>query len=80
MAKPLFEIRVDDMDSVPVVYYNGEKIDKGRVHVSYEWESAEDDKNFGKHHMTIKYMDKDAGKYPVIRTIENERLCHEAMG
>lgn len=79
MAKPLLEIRVDDMDSVPVVYYNGEKIEH-KVQISYGWKTQDGDRLTGQHSMTIKYMDEKAGEIPVIRTIENERLSHEAMG
>jgi hypothetical protein len=76
MAKPMLEIRVDDMDSVPVVYYKGERIE-AEVSVSYDWQTRTDDrvlKGFGKHRMQVKYITNEPGALPVTNTIRHERV------
>jgi hypothetical protein len=72
MAKPLLEIRVDDMDSVPVVYYKGERIE-AKVSVAYHWQTRGSDP-FGKHKMQIKYVTSESSKLPVTHTIGHERV------
>jgi hypothetical protein len=76
MTKPLLEIRVDDMDSVPEIYYKGERIE-AKVSVDYHWQTRTDDKvlkGFGKHQMQVKYITSEPGELPVTHTIGHERV------
>jgi hypothetical protein len=56
MAKPLLEIRVDDMDSVPVIYYKGKPI-KAKVSISYDWHTRTEQP--GKQSIRIVHYDEE---------------------
>lgn len=57
---PLFELRINDLDSVPEVYLNGEKIE-GRQLIKYEWETKSNDQG-GLHELLLKYYNKDTNE------------------
>lgn len=69
---PLLEIRVDDMDSVPTVFYKGEEI-KGKCNVDYSWTTSDGDA-VGNHLLSLGFYDPEVNKYSTIQTIRHERV------
>ncbi|MCM6879777.1 hypothetical protein [Enterococcus faecium] len=73
----LLEIKLKDTDSVPEVYYKGERLDespKGLVDVSYHWKTDQftnDDR--GANDITIQYFSNFNDKYPDMKTIGHKR-------
>ncbi|HCK3994064.1 TPA: hypothetical protein N0A28_003430, partial [Enterococcus faecium] len=73
----LLEIKLKDTDSVPEVWYKGERLDespKGLVDVSYHWKTdgfTNDDR--GANDITIQYFSSFNDKYPDIKTIGHKR-------
>ncbi|URN94568.1 MAG: hypothetical protein NAG76_22590 [Candidatus Pristimantibacillus lignocellulolyticus] len=57
---PLFELRIHDLDSVPEVYLNGEKIE-GKQLIEYNWETK-DSISSGLHKVLLKYYKKDTNE------------------
>lgn len=66
---PLLVIEVDDIKSVPKVWYQGIKVEGKKV-ISYEWETRELDNN-GVHDIFIKHVNKED---LTVRTIGVENL------
>ncbi|MDQ8395475.1 hypothetical protein Q3E72_10315 [Enterococcus faecium] len=75
--KNLLEIKLKDTNSVPEVYYKGERLDelpKGLVDVSYHWKTdhfTNDDR--GANDITIQYFSSFNDKYPDMKTIGHKR-------
>ena len=73
---PLLEIKLQDLDSVPIVYYKGKEIFGDRlVSILYNFETMSD--SFGKQTIEIKGYDIDgfqSNKYPSLDTIKHERF------
>lgn len=73
----LLEIKLKDTDSVPEVYYKGERLDelpKGLVDVSYHWKTDGFSSNDrGANDITIQYFSSFNDKYPDIKTIGHKR-------
>lgn len=73
----LLEIKLKDTDSVPEVWYKGERLDelpKGLVDVSYHWKTDDftnDDR--GANDITIQYFSSFNDKYPDKKTIGHKR-------
>ncbi|STP40007.1 Uncharacterised protein [Enterococcus durans] len=73
----LLEIKLKDTDSVPEVWYKGERLDespKGLVDVSYHWKTdgfTNDDR--GANDITIQYFSSFNDKYPDMKTIGHKR-------
>ncbi|EOW1981605.1 hypothetical protein ACNZ6X_000828 [Enterococcus faecium] len=73
----LLEIKLKDTDSVPEVWYKGERLDelpKGLVDVSYHWKTdgfTNDDR--GANDITIQYFSSFNDKYPDKKTIGHKR-------
>lgn len=73
----LLEIKLRDTDSVPEVYYKGERLDelpKGLVDVSYHWKTdgfANDD--YGANDISIEYYETLNNKHPDRKTIGHKR-------
>lgn len=73
----LLEIKLKDTDSVPEVWYKGERLDelpKGLVDVSYHWKTDDftnDDR--GANDITIQYFSSFNDKYPDKKTIRHKR-------
>ncbi|WP_307781059.1 hypothetical protein RBL01_010520 [Enterococcus sp. SB12] len=73
----LLEIKLKDTDSVPEVWYKGERLDespKGLVDVSYHWKTDQftnDDR--GANDITIQYFSSFNDKYPDMKTIGHKR-------
>lgn len=73
----LLEIKLRDTDSVPEVWYKGERLDelpKGLVDVSYHWKTdgfTNDDR--GANDITIQYFSSFNDKYPDMKTIGHKR-------
>ena len=73
----LLEIKLKDTDSVPEVWYKGERLDelpKGLVDVSYHWKTDDftnDDR--GANDITIQYFSSSNDKYPDKKTIGHKR-------
>ncbi|MFV4884741.1 hypothetical protein RY279_04555 [Bacillus velezensis] len=69
--QPLLQIKLDDMTSIPEVYYKGEKITE-RVKVSFDWETATyyDE---SKANILIKRGVKDSFGQPTVETIETKK-------
>lgn len=73
----LLEIKLKDTDSVPEVWYKGERLDelpKGLVDVSYHWKTDDftnDDR--GANDITIQYFSSSNDKYPDMETIGHKR-------
>ncbi|NTL47827.1 hypothetical protein HQ679_05565 [Enterococcus faecium] len=77
-TKPnLLEIKLKDTDSVPEVYYKGERLDelpKGLVDISYHWKTdgfTDDDR--GANDINIEYYPTLNDKYLDKKTIEHKR-------
>lgn len=77
-TKPnLLEIKLKDTDSVPEVWYKGERLDelpKGLVDVSYHWKTdhfTNDDR--GANDITIEYYDSHNDKYLDRKIIGHKR-------
>lgn len=77
-TKPnLLEIKLKDTDSVPEVWYKGERLDelpKGLVDVSYHWKTdgfTDDDR--GANDINIEYYPTPNGKYLDKKIIEHKR-------
>lgn len=74
----LLEIKLKDTDSVPEVYYNGERLDKspkGLVDISYHWKTdgyTDDDR--GANDIAIEYYSTPDDKYLDKKTISHERV------
>lgn len=78
VTKPnLLEIKLKDTDSVPEVYYKGERLDelpKGLVDVSYHWKTDSFSSNDrGANDITIQYFSSFNDKYPDMKTIGHKR-------
>lgn len=78
VTKPnLLEIKLKDTDSVPEVWYKGERLDespKGLVDVSYHWKTdgfTNDDR--GANDITIEYYDSHNDKYLDRKIIGHKR-------
>ncbi|EME7126069.1 hypothetical protein PGJ40_001786 [Enterococcus faecium] len=75
--KNLLEIKLKDTDSVPEVYYKGERLDelpKGLVDVSYHWKTDGFSSNDrGANDITIQYFSSFNDKYPDMKTIGHKR-------
>lgn len=73
----LLEIKLKDTDSVPEVYYKGERLDelpKGLVDVSYHWKTDGFSSNDrGANDITIQYFSSFNDKYPDMKTIGHKR-------
>ncbi|WP_375730336.1 hypothetical protein [Enterococcus faecium] len=73
----LLEIKLKDTDSVPEVWYKGERLDespKGLVDVSYHWKTdgfTNDDR--GANNITIEYYDSHNDKYLDRKIIGHKR-------
>ncbi|HFQ3653139.1 TPA: hypothetical protein ACGV20_002278 [Enterococcus faecium] len=73
----LLEIKLRDTDSVPEVWYKGERLDelpKGLADVSYHWKTDDftnDDR--GANDITIQYFSSFNDKYPDMKTIGRKR-------
>lgn len=73
----LLEIKLKDTDSVPEVWYKGERLDespKGLVDVSYHWKTDDftnDDR--GANDITIEYYDSHNNKYLDRKIIGHKR-------
>ncbi len=73
----LLEIKLKDTDSVPEVWYKGERLDelpKGLVDVSYHWKTDDftnDDR--GANDITIEYYDSHNNKYLGRKIIGHKR-------
>ena len=73
----LLEIKLKDTDSVPEVWYKGERLDespKGLVDVSYHWKTdgfANDD--YGANDISIEYYETLNNKHPDRKTIGHKR-------
>ncbi|MCO5469184.1 hypothetical protein NG876_14615 [Enterococcus faecium] len=77
-TKPnLLEIKLKDTDSVPEVWYKGERLDespKGLVDVSYHWKTDGFSSNdCGANDITIQYFSSFNDKYPDMKTIGHKR-------
>ena len=74
--KPLLEIKLQELDSVPIVYYKGKEIfGDSLVSILYNFETVSD--FFGKQTIEIKEYDIDgfqSNKYPSLDTIKHERF------
>lgn len=75
--KNLLEIKLKDTNSVPEVYYKGERLDelpKGLVDVSYHWKTDGFSSNDrGANDITIQYFSSFNDKYPDMKTIGHKR-------
>ncbi len=75
--KNLLEIKLKDTDSVPEVYYKGERLDespKGLVDVSYHWKTDGFSSNDrGANDITIEYYDSHNNKYLDRKIIGHKR-------
>lgn len=73
----LLEIKLKDTDSVPEVYYKGERLDelpKGLVDVSYHWKTDGFSSNDrGANDITIEYYDSHNDKYLDRKIIGHKR-------
>ena len=73
----LLEIKLKDTDSVPEVYYKGERLDelpKGLVDVSYHWKTDGFSNNDrGANDINIEYYSTFNDKYPDMKTIGHKR-------
>lgn len=73
----LLEIKLRDTDSVPEVYYEGERLDelpKGLVDISYHWKTdgfTDDDR--GANDINIEYYPTPNGKYLDKKIIGHKR-------
>ncbi|MFS0927644.1 hypothetical protein [Enterococcus durans] len=78
-TKPnLLEIKLKDTDSVPEVYYKGERLDelpnKALVDISYHWKTDSFSSNdLGANDITIQYFSSFNDKYPDMKTIGHKR-------
>ena len=73
----LLEIKLKDTDSVPEVWYKGERLDelpKGLVDISYHWKTDGFSSNDrGTNDINIEYYSTPNDKYPDIKTIRHKR-------
>lgn len=73
----LLEIKLKDTDSVPEVYYKGERLDelpKGLVDVSYHWKTDGFSSNDrGANDITVEYYDSHNNKYLDRKIIGHKR-------
>ena len=73
----LLEIKLKDTDSVPEVWYKGERLDespKGLVDVSYQWKTDDfTNVDRGANDITIQYFSSFNDKYPDMKTIGHKR-------
>lgn len=68
---PLLQIKLDDINSVPEVYYNGDKIDK-KVRVSFDWKTREDVYDYNSPYIHVEYADfKEEIDYCGTKTIQH---------
>lgn len=77
-TKPnLLEIKLKDTDSVPEVWYKGERLDespKGLVDVSYHWKTdGFADNDYGANDISIEYYDSHNDKYLDRKIIGHKR-------
>lgn len=74
----LLEIKLKDTDSVPEVYYKGERLDelpnKALADISYHWKTDSFSSNDrGANDITIQYFSSFNDKYPDMKTIGHKR-------
>ena len=78
-TKPnLLEIKLKDTDSVPEVYYKGQRMDEmpiGLVDITYHWHTEEDEFQVprGANDITIEYYDSPNNKYLDRKIIGHKR-------
>jgi len=70
-AKKLLLIELDDKDSVPVVYHQGEKVN-AKVKIQFEWETKTGTSP-GKMEFKIQHYEKGDNNIPVLKEISLER-------
>ncbi|GGJ61928.1 hypothetical protein [Virgibacillus salexigens] len=68
MSKPLLEIRVDEDNSVPVVFYKGEEI-SNKISIHYDWVTRTEVE--GQHELVLKYYDKDDHEIKMINFVRD---------
>lgn len=78
MEKPLLTIEVQDIESVPIVKYKGEVVNKeedGMFSVSYEWLTVgEGLRSEGKHSLSFSYWEGKDNKFgPTLKTVKEQR-------
>ncbi|MDT2419505.1 helix-turn-helix transcriptional regulator [Enterococcus avium] len=72
----LLEIKLKDTDSVPEVWYKGERLDelpKGLVDVNYHWHTT-GDRPDGANDVHIEYYDSDRSEFLDLKTIGHKRM------
>lgn len=77
-TKPnLLEIKLKDTDSVPEVYYKGERLDEsphGLVDILYHWKTdGFADNDYGANDISIEYYETLNNKHPDRKTIGHKR-------
>ncbi|MCY8122433.1 hypothetical protein P8860_21795 [Bacillus spizizenii] len=69
--QPLLQITLDDINSIPEVYYKGEKITK-RIKVSFDWETKTDQNEGGAKILIEHAMYENAFGHKFAETISNK--------
>lgn len=72
----LLEIKLKDTDSVPEVYYKGERLDelpKGLIDISYHWKTDGFADDRGANDINIEYYSTSKDKYLDKKTIGHKR-------
>lgn len=73
----LLEIKLKDTDSIPEVYYKGERLDespRGLVDILYHWKTdGFADNDYGANDISIEYYETPNNKYPDRKTIRHKR-------
>ncbi|MCZ4350784.1 hypothetical protein HV547_05795 [Enterococcus faecium] len=76
--KNLLEIKLKDTDSVPEVYYKGQRMDempRGLIDITYHWHTEDDEYQVprGVNDITIEYYDSPNNKYLDRKIIGHKR-------
>lgn len=74
---PLLQITLDDINSVPAVYYNGEQIDK-KIRVSFDWKTS-DCCNEYPTYIKLEHADKDSKGFDIKTTQHNQLIDEEEI-
>lgn len=73
----ILEIKLKDTDSIPEVYYKGQRLDKlpcGLVDITYHWKTTGfTEEDIGANDIAIEYYSSPDDKYPDKKTIMHER-------
>lgn len=72
---PLLQIELEDIDSVPIVFYKGEALDK-KIRVSFDY-GTDDDERLCPTYIHIEHFDSNSNSKPNTKIIQHNHPIKE---